>query len=78
MFYINYDRFDPNNIALTIHREDCLVAIETLVEPPKRTLDGYWLWVRRMEDAMAVTRDLGVIPTYPRCCRPLEGRQRRQ
>lgn len=69
MFYVNYDKFTV--ATATIHHQDCIYVQRAWEEKPeemKRVSDGYWLKVRRMEDAVQVSLDLGATLHYGNCC----------
>ena len=69
--YINYDKPDGN--TGTIHQEGCSHVIRALAEKSERMKEvknGYWLAVRRMQDAFQVIRDLGANPRGCQDCRP--------
>lgn len=71
MIYVNYDKKERN--LGTIHLKSCSHVTRALEESPARMKDvrnGYWLAVRRMEDALRVIRDLGANPHGCEDCRP--------
>ena len=71
MFYVNYDRFIETEVTATIHQYDCRHVQSALEEEPenmKRVNDGYWLALRRMEDAVQASLDLGATIHYCHDC----------